>query len=455
MEKYDSIIIGFGKGGKTLAGELASHGEKVAMIEKSDNMYGGTCINVGCIPTKYLLTKGKDLSNTKIESFEEYKEAYTKIIQEKKAFISKLRAKNFAMLDNRETVTVYTGEASFVSDKEIKVEMQQESIVITADKIFINTGSQTIIPAIEGVESKKIYTSTSIMELEELPKRLVIIGGGYIGLEYSYMYTNFGSQVTVLEYGDRLLAREDEDIANSVQEVLEEKGITFQLECQVQKIQQKEEKVFVQYLQNGKEQTIEADGVLLATGRKANTEKLGLEKAGINTNARGEIIVNDRLQTNKEHIWAIGDVKGGLQFTYISLDDYRIIKSQLYGKGEYTLDKRKLVPYSMFIEPQLAHIGLNQTEAEKQGYEIKVAKMMTAESPKANILGTPKGILKAIVDSKTNKILGVTLFCPMAAEMINIVRIAMLADLEYTVLRDNIYTHPTMSESFNELFSRI
>lgn len=455
MEEYNSIIIGFGKGGKTLAGELANHGEKVAMIEKSDNMYGGTCINVGCIPTKYLLTKGSNLQNKEIKSFEDYKEEYTKIIQNKKEFISKLRTKNFNMLNNNEMVTVYTGEASFVSEKEVKIQMRGESKVITAEKIFINTGSKTIIPKIEGVNLEKVYTSTSMMELEELPKRLVVIGGGYIGLEYSYMYTNFGSQVTVLEYADRLLPKEDEDVANSVQEVLEAKGITFELNSQVQKIQQIGEQVLISYLQNGKEEKLEADGILLATGRKANTEELQLANAGIETNARGEIIVNEKLQTNKENIWAIGDVKGGLQFTYISLDDYRIIKSQLYGKGEYTLEKRKLVPYSMFIEPHLARIGFNQTEAMEQGYEIKVAKMMAAESPRANILGMPKGILKAIVDRKTNKILGVTLFCPMAAEMINIIRIAMVADLDYTVLRDNIYTHPTMSESFNELFSRI
>ena len=456
MNAFDVIIIGFGKGGKTLAAEFAKRGRKVAIVERSDKMYGGTCINIGCIPTKTLVHQAKIASGMKDATFEERSEFYRNAISVKEAVTSALRNKNYHNLADNPNVTVYTGVGSFVSSDVVSVRTSTEEIMLTSKQIIINTGAETVIPPIEGVAGNPfVYTSTSIMELADLPRRLVIIGGGYIGLEFASMYASFGSQVTVLESYPELIAREDRDIAASVKETLEKKGIVFRMNAKVQSVNRVEDKAIVTFAdsQTSEVFVLEADAVLLATGRRPNTKDLNLEVAGVEVDVRGAIIVDEYLKTTNPNIRAVGDVKGGLQFTYISLDDYRIVREDLFGDKERRTGDRNPVSYSVFIDPPLSRVGLNEEEARRQNRDIIVKKLPVMAIPRAKTLGETDGLLKAIIDKNTGKILGCVLFAPDSGEVINTVAVAMKTGQDYTFLRDFIFTHPSMSEALNDLFS--
>ena len=456
MNAFDVIIIGFGKGGKTLAAEFAKRGQKVAIIERSDKMYGGTCINIGCIPIKTLVHQAKMASALKDATFEERSEFYRNAVSVKESVTSALRNKNYHNLADSPNVTVYTGIGSFVSADVVAVRTATEEIRLTSKQIIINTGAETVIPPIEGVAGNPfVYTSTSIMELADLPRRLVIIGGGYIGLEFASMYASFGSQVTVLESYPELIAREDRDIAASVKETLEKKGIVFRMNAKVQSVNRVEDKAIVTFAdsQTNEVFVLEADAVLLATGRRPNTKDLNLEVAGVEVDVRGAIIVDEYLKTTNPNIRAVGDVKGGLQFTYISLDDYRIVREDLFGDKERRTGDRNPVSYSVFIDPPLSRIGLNEEEARRQNRDIIVKKLPVMAIPRAKTLGETDGLLKAIIDKNTGKILGCVLFAPDSGEVINTVAVAMKTGQDYTFLRDFIFTHPSMSEALNDLFS--
>ena len=456
MKKYDAVIIGFGKGGKTLAGFLAGKGQNVALIEKSDKMYGGTCINVGCIPSKKLVNSTKVLKNKGLSSIEDKEKFYAESIENKNTLIGALRGKNYEMLASKDTVTVYDGTGSFVSKNVVNIESNGENIQIEGEKIFINTGSTTIIPNIKGVkESNYVYTSTSIMELKELPKKLTIIGAGYIGLEFASMYSEFGSEVTVIDMGDRLMPREDEEIAERVKAILEAKGIKFLLKSKIEEISDRNDKGCVKISGENGESEVESDAILVAIGRKPNTEGLNLEAAGVKTDERGAVAVDETLKTTADNIWAMGDVKGGLQFTYISLDDFRIIRDNVYGNGSRTINDRNVIPYSVFINPPLSRVGMTEKEAVEKGYEVKTGRLEAMAIPKGKIEGVTDGLLKTVVDAKTDKILGCTLLCNTSHEMINVVAAAIKAEQKYTFLKDMIFTHPTMSEALNDLFGSV
>ncbi len=453
MKHYDAVFIGFGKGGKTLAGSLAGMGKKVAMIEKSDKMYGGTCINVGCIPTKSLVNSAKASVIQKPGSYDEKNRLYWEAVEEKRRLTGMLRKKNFDKLNDLDNVTVYNGLGSFVSANRVKIETAEETFEVEGDQIFINTGSVSVIPPIKGIEGNPyVYTSDSLMELDVLPKRLAIIGGGYIGLEYASMYTDFGAEVTVYQIEDKLIPREDRDIAEAIQKAFEDKGVRFEMNVQTEEIENAGDEAVVHYKKDGTALSAGADAVLIATGRKPNTDGINLEAAGVEKTPRGAVKVDEKLRTSAPNIWAMGDVAGGLQFTYVSLDDFRIVKDQLAGSGKRASNDRT-VPYSVFIDPPFSRVGLNEEEAAAQGYHVKIAKLPAAAIPKAQVLRKPVGLLKAVIDADTNKILGAMLFCEESYEMINIVKLAMDAGLDYTVLRDQIFTHPTMSEALNDLFA--
>ena len=456
MNAFDVIIIGFGKGGKTLAAEFAKRGQKVAIIERSDKMYGGTCINIGRIPTKTLVHQAKMASALKDATFEERSEFYRNAVSVKESVTSALRNKNYHNLADNPNVTVYTGIGSFVSADVVAVRTATEEIRLTSKQIIINTGAETVIPPNEGVAGNPfVYTSTSIMELADLPRRQVIIGGGYIGLEFASMYASFGSQVTVLESYPELIAREDRDIAASVKETLEKKGIVFRMNAKVQSVNRVEDKAIVTFADSQTDEVfvLEADAVLLATGRRPNTKDLNLEVAGVEVDVRGAIIVDENLKTTNPNIRAVGDVKGGLQFTYISLDDYRIVREDLFGDKERRTGDRNPVSYSVFIDLPLSRIGLNEEEARRQNRDIIVKKLPVMAIPRAKTLGETDGLLKAIIDKNTGKILGCVLFAPDSGEVINTVAVAMKTGQDYTFLRDFIFTHPSMSEALNDLFS--
>lgn len=455
MKQYDAIIIGFGKAGKTLAAELSNRGWQVAVVERSSMMYGGTCPNIACIPTKTLVHEAGIAALLYHDDYPKQANLYKQAIGRKNRLTSFLRNNNYERLSKRPNVTVYTGEGSFVSANIIKVALPEGDIELQGKEIFINTGSTPIIPAIDGIkESQKVYTSTTLLDLNVLPQRLIIVGGGYIGLEFASMYAEFGSKVTLLEGGNRFMPRNDQDIANSVKEVLEKKGIEIHLNARAQSIHDTNDGVTLTYsdVSDGTPYFVDGDAILIATGRKPMIEGLNLQAAGIGVDAHGAIVVNDQLRTTVPHVWAMGDVKGGPQFTYLSLDDFRIIRDQLFGDKKRDIGDRDPVPYAVFIDPPLAHIGLTEEEALKRGYSFKVSRLPATSVVRSRTLKQTDGMLKAIVNDHSGKIMGCTLFCAEAPEIINIVAMAMKTGQHYTFLRDFIFTHLSMSEGLNELF---
>ncbi|CAL1516723.1 FAD-dependent oxidoreductase [Chitinophaga sp. MM2321] len=448
-QKVDALVIGFGKGGKTLAAYMGRQGMKVALVEQSEKMYGGTCINIACIPTKSLVVSA------------ERKVPYTNAIATKDELTAFLRKKNFSMVNDTPNAHVYTGKASFVSAQEVKVVLHdtKEEILFTPAKIFINTGTTPNVPSIKGLErSRIVYTSTSLQDRKELPEKLVIIGAGFIGLEYASMYAQFGSAVTVLNNGPVFLPGEDDDIREAVITVLENKGIRILSGMMTEEIiTTGDVGISTVICRNAAGNTVklDANAILLATGRVPATDGLNLAAAGIETDARGFIKTDAFLRTNVSHIWAVGDINGGPQFTYISLDDFRIIKDQLSGSSQRSVADRKYVSSTTFITPPLSHVGLREKEAREKGLAVKVARLPAAAIPRARILQETEGLLKAVVAADTGRILGCTLFCAASVEMINLVQLAMQADVPYTTLRDAIYTHPSMTEAFNDLFGAI
>lgn len=448
--KYNDVVIGFGKGGKTIAGALANAGRKVALIEKSDKMYGGTCINVGCIPTKSLVHSAKNAVSGCVSGKKAYEEAITR----KTKLVESLRGKNFQKLDMNPNVTVINGTAGFLSANEVEVTTKEGTITIESERFFINTGSSPFIPPIKGMEGNPyVYISETLLDLETLPDRMVIIGGGYIGVEFSSIYADFGVKVTILQDGAVFLPREDAEIAEAVRKNLEKRGVQVLTEVKVQEII--EAKGYAEVMIGTKEGTksLPAEAVLVATGRRPNTSGLNLEAAGVQVNDRGGIVTDQSRKTTAPHIFAMGDVVGGLQFTYISLDDYRIVASKVLGDSSYTLDKRGAVPYSVFLNPPFSRVGMSEKEALAAGYHVKIAKLPAAAIPKAQVLEQPEGLLKAVIDADTGKILGAHLFCEESHEIINLVKLAMDADVDYTILKNMIFTHPTMGEALNDLFN--
>lgn len=446
-QKFDTIVIGFGKAGKTLAAKLAKQGEKVALIEKDARMYGGTCINVGCIPSKRLVMEAE---LAPAHDFEAQSEYYHVAVQEKKKLTAALRMANYNKLIDA-GVQVINGTASFLDGKTIEVKGAHDTVqILSASKFIINTGARPMIPAVPGVENNRfVFTSETMMDNETLPRRLTIIGGGYIGLEFASMYARFGSKVTILQYGSVFLPKEDRDIAEAVENVLKSYGVSVLMGADLKEIREGT----AVYMKNGEEDTLDGDAILLATGRRPNTEGLHAQRAGVELTKRGAVVTDKHLRTTTENIWAAGDVCGNLQFTYISLDDSRIILSDVQGDGRRTTENRGAFAYSVFMEPSFSRVGLSEKEAADKGLNYRVVRMNTDMIPKAKVLRKTTGMLKAVIDKDSGKILGAALFCPESYEIINMVKLAMDHDLDYTVLRDFIYTHPTMSEGLNDLFA--
>lgn len=446
MQKFDIVVIGFGKAGKTLALKSAMKGKKVALIERSEKMYGGTCINIGCIPTKSLVFQSH-LSKLST-SF-----SYPLSMERKNQLISTLRQKNYENLAQQENITIFDGEASFLDSNTISIS-GKDTLKIQGEKIFINTGSKSVIPKIP-INSQRVYTSTELLDLDTLPKRLLIIGGGYIGLEFACMYANFGSKVSILIRKNELMPKEDKDIADSLEASIQKMGIEIIYGTNPLSIEDENNEVKIRVDKEGKISEIVADAVLFATGRRAYTEGLDLDKAGVELNDRGEIATDEFLQTNIKNIYALGDVKGGMLFTYISLDDFRIVFDGLFGKGIRSTKNRPAVPEVLFLDTPLACVGLKEKEALQKGYEIMVGKLPTSSIPRAKILGNTEGMLKVIVDKKTDLILGACLHCIEAPEMINIFSLAINAKQSYHTLKDMIFSHPSMSEAINDLCASV
>lgn len=459
MREFDLIVIGWGKGGKTLAGEAATRGEKVAIIERDSTMIGGTCINTGCIPSKSLVTSaGRGLwCGNASANFEEKAAAYRVAIAEKRRLVAMLREKMLHNLADSSNVTVFNGIGSFLSQREVEITSAAgKAERIAGRRIVINTGSVPLLPEIGGLEGNaRIFTSREMLELEELPRRLLIVGGGFIALEFASIYANFGSQVTLVQRRKDFLPREDRDIAQAIADALARQGVKIITGIRPAAFQKAADGTI--RLAGTKEQgafiSAPADTVLVAAGRKPDTVDLHPERAGIALSPNGGIAVDEYRRTGVPGVWALGDVVGEKLFTYISLDDSRIVAAQLFGNRErYSAAQRENIPMSVFLTPPYSRIGLNEQEAQALHLDVRIAKIPAAAIPKAQVLKETSGLLKAVVDAKSGAILGVMLFCAESHELVNAVRIAMEAKLPYTVLRDGIYTHPSMSEAFNDLF---
>ncbi|MDM3405189.1 reactive chlorine resistance oxidoreductase RclA [Citrobacter sp. Cb019] len=440
MNQYQAIIIGFGKAGKTLAATLAKTGWRVAIIEQSNTMYGGTCINIGCIPTKTLVHDA------------ELQHDFAAAMQRKASVVSFLRDKNFHNLADLENVDVIEGRAEFIDNHTVRVVQSTGAIELSGEKIFINTGAQATMPNVAGLMTTPgVFDSTGLLNLTQRPERLGILGGGYIGVEFASMFANFGSKVTIYEAAPLFLAREDRDIADAIANILRDKGVEIILNARVQAVSSHDGAVQVQMPEGV--QTV--DALLVASGRKPATENLQLQNAGVDVNERGAIVVNKYLRTSADNIWAMGDVTGGVQFTYISLDDFRIVRDNLLGEGLRNTGDRQNVPYSVFMTPPLSRVGMTEEQARASGAAVQVVTLPVAAIPRARVMNDTRGVLKAVVNRETKQILGVSLLCVDSHEMINIIKTVMDAGLPYTTLRDQIFTHPSMSESLNDLFSLI
>lgn len=438
MKKYDLLVIGFGKAGKTLAAKMSLLGHKVALIEKSAAMYGGTCINIGCIPTKTLIQAAENNLT------------FSQAMAEKEVVVSRLNQKNKAGLVGT-GVDLYDAKASFISNKVVKISAGNDSQELTADVIVINTGAVSNILPISGLkETNNVFDSTGIQTLETLPKHLGIIGGGNIGLEFASLYANLGSNVTVFETGNRILPREEEVAAELAKSYLEEDGVSFIFNARIESVENDSDKVVI--TANG-EQKFTFDAVLYATGRKPNIEGLGLENTDIILTDHGAIEVDNYRETSVPDVYAVGDVNGGLQFTYTSLDDYRIVFAKLTGQSDYNFSHRQNIPTALFIEPALAHVGLTEKEAKEQGLPYKANELLAAAMPRAHVNSNLRGIYKVIVNTENQEILGATLFSKDSQENINLIKMAMDNHIPYTYIKNQIFTHPTMAENLNDVFN--
>jgi pyruvate/2-oxoglutarate dehydrogenase complex dihydrolipoamide dehydrogenase (E3) component len=448
QEHVDLLVIGWGKGGKTLAGTLARAGRRVAVVEQSEAMIGGSCINIACIPTKILVHDAENRRKT--DDVDAY---FAKAVTRRDTLTGAMRKKNFSMLDSLDSVLLVSGRAEFTGEREVLVTGGDDSLRITADTVVVNTGSVATVPAIDGAAlGGRIHDSRTLQHVTPFPRRLVVVGGGYIGLEFASMFAHFGAQVTLLDRGPRPLRQEDDDVAEVVASALSDDGVTIVSGAAVTAVADGPDHATVTYEADGGPQEIEADAVLLAVGRTPATAGLGLDKAGIATDDHGFITVDEHLRSSAEGVYAFGDVNGGPMFTYISLDDNRILADQLLGEGARTTKDRVAVPYTMFLTPPVSRVGLTEKEAREQGYDVRVgAKLMAdiAAAPRAKIEGDPRGIVKFVVDGATDLVLGAALVHVHSQEVINTVALAMRHGVTATELRDTIYTHPSASEALN------
>ncbi|NGL83694.1 FAD-containing oxidoreductase [Streptococcus equi] len=438
MKAYELIVIGFGKAGKTLAAKMAQLGKRVALIEQSPTMYGGTCINIGCIPTKALITAA------------EHKASFADAMAHKDTIVHRLRQKNESLL-TQSGVTLYNGKARFVSNKIIQVEAGQERILLEGKHIVINTGAVSNRFPIPGLaDSQHVVDSTGILALTEQPQRLAIIGAGNIGLEFASLYASLGSKVTMYEAAPAILGRYEPVVAELAQDYLEKAGVTFKLSAAVDLIANDENgKVLV--TANGETEAF--DCLLYAMGRRPATQGLGLENTDIKLDDRCAIVVDEYCQTTVEGVYAVGDVNGGPQFTYTSLDDFRIVFGQLTGTSQYSHKDRGYLPTTVFIEPQLSQIGLTEKEAKEQGLPYKANELLVANMPRAHVNNDLRGIFKVIVNTETSEILGATLFANNSHEYINLIKMAMDNQIPYTYLKNQLFTHPSMAENLNDVFN--
>jgi pyruvate/2-oxoglutarate dehydrogenase complex dihydrolipoamide dehydrogenase (E3) component len=457
MLHFDAIIIGSGQGGTPLAGKLAKAGWKTAIVEK--RWAGGTCINDGCTPTKAMIASARAAYVAANSSrwgirVNGYAVNLDSIVERKNEIVASFRSGSEKRLQG-DNLTLFSGEASFTGHKKLNIRLKdggEENI--TAEHIFIDTGTWPQIPDIPGLDAIPWLTSTTLLDLTTLPSHLLILGGSYIALEFGQMFRRFGSEVTIIERGPRLLSREDEDITTALRKILEAEGIRIFTGAEAQRVEQTSRHIVATVKAGGQVFTAEGSHLLVATGRAPQTAALCLHQTGVQTDDHGYIQVNNKLETNVPGIYALGDVKGGPAFTHISYHDHVIIYKNLLEKGNVTTDQRQ-VPYCMFTDPQLGRIGLSESEAARKGLAVKVARLDMTSVARAIETGNTQGFMKALVEEGSGRILGAAVLGPEGGELMTLLQMAMTGGITAQQMKEMVFAHPLYAESLNNLFMKL
>lgn len=458
MKQYDAIVIGSGQAGSPLSKQLAKAGKKTLLIEK--RFIGGTCVNDGCTPTKTMIGSAKaaylaqhaDKLGVHVDS---YHIDMKQIRHRKNELVMSWRNGSRAAMENTENLDLIFGEATFSGDKILTVNLNEGGqVVVKADLIFINTGTTPVIPGIKGLEEVGYFTSTTLLDVEEVPAHLLVLGGNYVGLEFAQMFHRFGSRVSVIERGPRIIAREDEDISEALTKILVAEGLDIYTNAQAVQFERQGERITATIIVNGVQQEINCSHILVATGRKPFAETLAPQASGIMLDKNGFIRVNDKLETTAEGIYALGDVNGGPAFTHIAYNDYTIVYRNLFeGANDRTTGRP--VPYCLFTDPQLGRIGLTEKQAREQGYTVKIARLPMSQVARAVETGEALGVMKAVVDANTHQLLGAAVLGEEGGEIMTVIQLAMMGGLTYDRLQYGIFAHPTYSESLNNLFMKL
>jgi len=452
---YDAIVIGAGQAGGPLATAFGRAGKRTAVVESDE--VGGTCINCGCTPTKtmvasarvaYLARRAADYGvHTGPVDVD-----LSIVRQRKRDIVQSFRQGSQSRIESTKGVDLIFGEAHFVDEKRLEVSLRDGGRqVLSADIVVINAGLRPA-PAPFRLDGVRVLDSTSVMELAQVPERLLVLGGSYVGLEFAQMFSRFGSQVTIVELAPRLLPREDPDVSDAVAEIMREDGIEVLLETRAQGARSVDGLIELRVAGSGGERVLTGSELLVAAGRVPNTDRLQLPAAGIATDERGYVVVNDRLEASAPGVYAVGDVTGEPAFTHISYDDYRILRANLLDGGSLSRAGR-LVPYTVFIDPQLGRVGTSEQEARQAGRKVRVARMPMNWVARALEVAEPRGFMKAVVDGDTDQILGCAVLGIEGGELMAMIEIAMMGALPYTALRDAVFAHPLLAESLNNLFS--
>jgi pyruvate/2-oxoglutarate dehydrogenase complex dihydrolipoamide dehydrogenase (E3) component len=446
MARYDAVVIGSGQAVNPLALKLAEQGWSVALVEKEH--LGGTCINTGCTPTKTMIASAqvahyaRHARNWGVEAGA-VRVDLPAVVARKDRVVGQWRSGLEQKVGAHKNVHLYRGPARFVQPHRVRVGQEE----FESERIFINTGARPAVPPLEGLDRIDYLTNASIMQLRELPEHLLVLGGGYVGLEFGQMFRRFGSRVTVVQRGDQLLPREDADVALELQKALEQEGIRFLLRARATQVDRQDGQVALKVETGGGPETVRGSHLLVATGRRPNTDDLGLDAAGVQLTPEGFVKVNGRLETNVPGVWALGDVKGGPAFTHISFNDYQIVAANLLEGKDLTTDHR-LVPYAVFTDPQLDRVGLTEKEARAAGHKLKVGKIPTARVARAVERDETAGLMKVVVDADTDQILGAAVLAAEGGELVQIIGFVMLAGAPYRLLKGAVYIHPTLAEGF-------
>jgi pyruvate/2-oxoglutarate dehydrogenase complex dihydrolipoamide dehydrogenase (E3) component len=454
-QQFDAIVIGSGQGGTPLSMALAGAGMRTALVERKH--IGGTCINEGCTPTKTMVASGRVAYLTRRAP--DYgvhtgpvSVDMAKVRKRKRDIVDSFRNGSQLRIEKTANLELIFGDASFSGSKTVSVRLQHGGYrTLSARYIFINAGTRASRPKLDGLDDVPFLDNASIMELDAVPDHLLILGGGYIGLEFGQLFRRLGSRVTIVQSARQLLMGEDPDIAEEVAHILQQDGVDVRLNSKATHVEQSGTNIRLQALSEHASTTLDGSHLLVATGRAPNSDTLNLAAAGVQTSDRGFIQVNDRLETTAEGVYALGDIKGGPAFTHISYDDFRIIRSNLIEKKTASTKNRQ-VPYTLFIDPQLGRVGLTESEARKQGRSIRVAKLPMTHVARALEVDETRGFMKAVVDAESNQILGAAILGLEGGEVMAALEIAMMGKLPYTALRDGTFAHPTLVESLNNLF---